>query len=275
MNSTDFVELIPYDACPLCGATALEVEHQADCSQYPHYQPPLTPVLVWMRCRACRHSFRSGFYTDAAFQVLFQKTHDGQQTGQDYERQRHVWGRVIQRVLPHRQSGLWIDIGFGNGALLLTAAEYGFVPYGCDLRQANVEALRGFGIQADCADFTQLSVEPKASVISMCDVLEHMQFPLQGLSAAHRNLIPEGVLVLSMPNRGSPLWRLLDQAGKNPYWGEMEHFHNFSRESLYRLLEAAGFTPLEYGISERYRACMEVLATKTPAGSSDDTAPQP
>jgi protein O-GlcNAc transferase len=48
----------------------------------------------------------------------------------------------------------------------------------------------------------------------------------------------------------------------NPYWGEIEHYHNFSRARLYTLLEEFAFKPQSYGISERYRACMEVIATK-------------
>lgn len=65
-----------------------------------------------------------------------------------------------------------------------------------------------------------------------------------------------------MPNSESMLWRALDQTKTNPYWGELEHYHNFSRTRLYQLLEETGFEPVIYGISERYRACMEVIARK-------------
>lgn len=42
----------------------------------------------------------------------------------------------------------------------------------------------------------------------------------------------------------------------------LEHCHNFGRSRLWALLEECGFKPAEYGVSERYRACMEVLAIK-------------
>jgi hypothetical protein len=71
-----------------------------------------------------------------------------------------------------------------------------------------------------------------------------------------------GVLFISLPNSDSMLWRALDRENANPYWGELEHYHNFSRERLYRLLRETGFEPLRYGISERYRACMEVIARR-------------
>jgi predicted O-linked N-acetylglucosamine transferase (SPINDLY family) len=63
-----------------------------------------------------------------------------------------------------------------------------------------------------------------------------------------------------MPSYGSPVWRLLDKEKRNPYWGEMEHYHNFSRQRLYDLLEETGFSPLNYSISDRYRVGMEIVA---------------
>jgi hypothetical protein len=47
--------------------------------------------------------------------------------------------------------------------------------------------------------------------------------------------------------------------------GSIEHYHNFSRSRLYALLRETGFEPVRYGISERYRACMEVIARKARA----------
>ena len=95
----------------------------------------------------------------------------------------------------------------------------------------------------------------------MADVLEHMPFPRAALTHIRKLLVPEGMLFLSMPNSESFVWQTLDRAGNNPYWGEIEHFHNFGRSRLYSLLNEFGFTPVRYGVSERYRACMEVIAT--------------
>lgn len=262
MDNNRFEELIPYEACPLCGSKDFSTHKRADCSKYPHFRLPLSPTLTWMKCSVCMHSFRDGFYTEQAFAILFEKTHPNQTVGYDYERQRTVWARVIEKVVPHQRSGLWVDVGFGNGALLLTAAEFGFEPFGIDLRERNVADLHALGVACAVRDFAQTNVEPRASVISMCDVLEHMQFPLKSLASAHRNLQVGGVLLLSMPNQGSPVWQLLDRAGQNPYWGEMEHFHNFSKQLIEKILSQVGFLPVAYGVSERYRACMDIIAVR-------------
>ena len=68
--------------------------------------------------------------------------------------------------------------------------------------------------------------------------------------------------ILSMPNTENVLWKILTQQNINPYWGELEHYHNFSRTRLYSLLSEYGFEPVRYGISERYRLCMEIVCIK-------------
>jgi hypothetical protein len=98
-------------------------------------------------------------------------------------------------------------------------------------------------------------------VITMADVLEHMPYPRLGIRKA-RALIAadgsrDGVLFVSCPNMDSAAWRSMEP---NPYWWEVEHYHNFTRDSLYRLLREEGFAPDSYAVSRRYRAGMEVIA---------------
>jgi 2-polyprenyl-3-methyl-5-hydroxy-6-metoxy-1,4-benzoquinol methylase len=255
-------ELVRYEACPLCDSLAIAQDHDGNCSRHPLYKPELSAVLRWMRCTSCGHSFRNGYYTEAAFARLFDDTNLRQRAGYDLEGQRPISARMIDRVLPYQSSGTWLDVGPGNGSLLLTAEEYGFTPIGIDLREDNVDALNRLGVHAFCQDLRDIGIEPACAVISMADVLEHMPFPADALQAAHKLLRDGGVLVLSMPNLDSPLWKLLDARNENPYWNELEHFHNFSKSRLYSLLAAHGFRPVRFDISERYRVCMEVLAIR-------------
>ena len=256
-------ELIDYPACPLCASRTMAPLRSADCSQHPRYHPQLSRTMHWMQCSACRHVFRSGYYSEAALKVVFGGTNDSQVVGHDLERQRQVSALMIEKVLPYQVSGTWLDVGFGNAALLFTAQEYGFAPVGLDLRRQSVEALRQWGVSAYCKDVAEFELPQPASVVSMADVLEHMPYPKVSLEAARRLLQPGGVLLVSMPNMGSVVWKALDDVNANPYWGEIEHCHNFDRERLYALLAECGFEPVRYGVSHRYRVCMEVVAIKT------------
>lgn len=73
-------------------------------------------------------------------------------------------------------------------------------------------------------------------------------------------------MLLSMPNTDTLLWALMTQHNANPYPGELGHYHNFGRARLYDLLREVGLEPVRYGISERYRVCMEVVAKRRTDG---------
>ena len=255
-------ERVLYSECPLCGHAELTDRMSGDCTGHALYQPSLSPRIRWKSCAACGHVFTEGYYTEAALNLIFGGTHENQKFGHDIENQRQVSARMIEKVLPHAAQGRWLDVGFGNGSLLFTAYEYGFEPVGTDLRSANVDLMNSLGIEAYCSDICALSLDRTCSVVSMADVLEHMPYPKDGLIAAHRLMDEGGVLLISMPNMDNVVWLALDQANSNPYWGEIEHYHNFSRSRLYALLRETGFEPVRYGISERYRLCMEVIARR-------------
>ena len=122
--------------------------------------------------------------------------------------------------------------------------------------------MRKQGFVVHACNIHELAGIEQYDMISMCDVLEHMPFPTCGLIAAQRLLKPNGYLFVSLPNSDSPLWRAMDNANVNPYWIEIEHYHNFSRRRLYALLDEYGFCPERCWVSNRYKACIDVLATR-------------
>ncbi|RFC68306.1 class I SAM-dependent methyltransferase [Mesorhizobium denitrificans] len=218
--------------------------------------------MHWLRCDDCGHIFTEGYYTDECCNLIFSKANEHQTIGHDFERKRYIASKMVDKVLPYASSGTWLDVGFGDGALLLTAHEYGFDPVGIDLREENVQALANLGVRSFCGDIAELKLDEPCSVISMADVLEHIPYPAEALKAANRLLDQDGILLISTPNIDSFAWRILDGQKANPYWGELEHYHSFGRVRLYELLKHCGFTPVRYGISARYRLGMEVLAQK-------------
>ncbi len=261
-------ERILFNNCPLCGSASMTDAAIGNCSRHPLFHPSLSETIRWKRCQACTHVFTEGYYTDEACRIIFSKTNENQQVGVNIEQTRGISARMIEKVLPFVSSGPWLDVGFGNGSLLFTAQEYGFKPIGLDLREDNVRRMQEFGVEAHCVDVSRLQLTGDCAVISMADVLEHIPFPKDALIAAQRLLNENGILYISMPNIDAMAWRVLDQQNANPYWGELEHYHNFGRRRLYALLRQYGFEPIRYGISERYRVCMEVIAMKRARPSS-------
>lgn len=256
---------IAYKTCPLCdGSDAIE-ECVADCSHHPLYSHELPKAQRWLRCRQCDHVYVDGYFSKEAQDLLFSGGHTYQTPGQEIENTRYISARMVEVVceLLPASTGRWLDIGFGNGSLMTTAAEFGFQVVGLDMREPNIKLMREYGFEAHAVEFEKYQPSELFDVISMADVLEHMSFPKGALRHAHELLREGGLIFLSMPNSDSFLWSFLSQEKINPYWGELEHYHNFGRRRLYSLLEECGFKPLRYGVSARYRACMEVVAQKS------------
>jgi 2-polyprenyl-3-methyl-5-hydroxy-6-metoxy-1,4-benzoquinol methylase len=175
---------------------------------------------------------------------------------------RKVSARIVERVARHAQGGEWLDVGAGDGSLVFTAAEWGYNVVGTELRIDNVEMLLKLGYMAYWNDIEDIESVDRFSVVSMADVLQCAPFPKRALAAAHRIMRRGGALFVSMPNMATIAWRLLDASGANPYWGEIEHCHNFTRERLVKLIEQEGFKVAEYNVAEHGPTGMEVIAIK-------------
>jgi len=255
---------IPFTACPLCGSAHFEEARIGDASHHPLYKPELPARMRWVRCADCGHDFTDGYFSQRALEILFADTNANQKPGADPYGGRAIAAKMVEKVRAALGGvrGRWLDVGFGSGALLGTAAEYGFDVVGLDLRRENVEWMKDSGIEAQALEFTEYRPNARLSVISLADVLEHVPFPKDFLRHAHELLADDGVLFVSMPNADALVWKTAERAGQNPYFGELEHLHNFGRKRLSALLEECGFSVVSYGISERYLMCMELIVTK-------------
>lgn len=253
---------IKFAKCPLCQSSDFNLIHTANCSGHRLYVPEIPSKIEWMCCRPCGHVFTDGYFSEIQNAALFKNAHAHQIPGSNIEDGRFIAARIVDRISSRTQGKRWLDVGFGDGSLLLTAREFGFDVVGTDLRQAAEEALSELGIQTHKAALEELPKEWQFDIISMADVLEHTPFPKATLTAAHARLASGGLLFVSCPNSEAAPWDVLTAQSANPYWWEIEHFHNFSRTRLYALLKETGFEPIHYAVSERYRMGMEIVARR-------------
>lgn len=266
-----FCARVLFEACPLCGGEGAVEVREADCTAHPLYRPELGSVVRWRGCRSCGHLYTEGWFDAERQQRLFARANAHQVAGANVETARHHAAAIVERVSTVRGEigGRWLDVGFGDGALFTTAAEFGYEAVGIDVRGDSQQTLCAMGYDARQADFLDFEDDGPFDVVSMADVLEHLPRPAEGLARARDLLRPGGVLFVSMPNVDCYAWRHLDAIGQNPYWGELEHYHNFSREHLYWLLGREGFRPCHYAVGRRYRATMEVIAAREDQAGAD------
>lgn len=269
-----------FSQCPLCDSTIDQCEQHrtGDARHHPLYTDQLPATMNWLRCTACAHVFTADYWSADGERVVFSAAHAFQLPGtQQTEFLRNQWAPTVSRVaglLAGSRSRAavfaaaaanrptWLDIGFGNGGLVMTADEFGFAATGVDVRAEAVERLGSLGYAAVCANFSELQIERPVDILSMADVLEHLHDPRDALRKARSILVSDGLLYISCPNSETSTWRQWENTATNPYWGELEHYHNFSRQTLLDLLEQEGFTVIDYYVSSRYYSCMEIVAHK-------------
>jgi protein O-GlcNAc transferase len=253
-------ERIAYEACPLCDSTGFSFLKAAERPADHPYAAHTESMVSWCRCGSCGHIFTEGYHPAAIKETVFAQPVAHHSVGHDVEAQRFFAGRIVGQIAKLKPGGDWLDVGAGDASLLFTAEEWGYRPAAVEWHPANAKALELLGYEVHSAPLETLDMPSRFSVISMSDILQMTPFPRTALTAARQMLQPGGILFLTLPNMASVVWRFMDMNDNNPYWGEIEHYHNFTRERLYKLLEESGFRPIFYSVSERYRACMDVIA---------------
>jgi SAM-dependent methyltransferase len=188
---------------------------------------------------------------------------------------RAMWTPVVDKavgllggyraIMGHASRPLWVDVGCGDGALIMTAADCGVAAVGLETRSSAATRIRGLGGNALAHDFMTLKFEVVLDVLSMMDVLEQMPHPRAALRKAAQVLRPGGVLVIGAADMTSSSWKVMEAEKANPYWTDLERCHNFGRDRLIALLGDSGFEVADFRLSERSRAQLELYAVRKQA----------
>jgi len=147
-----------------------------------------------------------------------------------------------RRFLAHPpiDKGELLDVGCGIGMFLDQARFLGFEVTGLDFDKAALEmAKKRYGLSdlhaMDLLQFGKVFPDRRFDIITMFEVLEHLDNPGQTLQQARDMLRLGGWLVLSVPNRNK-WFPGRDLADYPPH-----HFTRWSRESLWFALRYCGF----------------------------------
>ncbi len=141
-----------------------------------------------------------------------------------------------------------LDLGCGNGALTRALARAGFDALGCDADREGIEhaiiAGGQFIVASIYDDPVKLGQEQFDAIVS-AEVIEHLFSPHRLPEFAAAILKPRGYLIVTTPYHGYLKNLALSLFNKwdkhlDPFW-EGGHIKLFSRKTLSRMLEEAGF----------------------------------
>lgn len=132
----------------------------------------------------------------------------------EYEDTREPRLRQADRLLaefPDTASakGSLLDIGAGSGILLEAAKQVGLKVRGIEPSHWLIEQARERGLNIDQGILDRNSYTEKFDLITIIDVIEHVQDPVSLLENARDLLADKGYLMVVTPDRGSVLARVM------------------------------------------------------------------
>jgi SAM-dependent methyltransferase len=233
------------DVCSLCGADkGVAVQDQTLA-----LAGLGTAALSFGYCRSCGHIYQLRRASDDLLRRHYEAFSN--YTCFDPESARsappsNLTKRLLTLAEARAPKGLAYEVGCATGYHLVHFRRAGWDVGGCDpSAKAVAQAKDIFAIELDCGtDAEMLPRRSNLSVVLFSHVLEHMTDPAGALKYAHGALSDDGVVLLEVPCATAP--PLVP-----PGWFAFEHLHYFSETSLWKLLRAAGFEPIETRISYR------------------------
>jgi radical SAM superfamily enzyme YgiQ (UPF0313 family)/2-polyprenyl-3-methyl-5-hydroxy-6-metoxy-1,4-benzoquinol methylase len=235
------------EACPLCGEPATRLL----------YTLPDFRVFRCPRCALVLRDARpnadeaAAMYDDPRYveSDLFANWHA------DYDEQSaevRMFEAALDRLGQATTPGKLLDVGCAKGLFLHLAQKRGWQPYGVEIsRPAAAFARQEFGLEVFNGTLEQAQFPPESfDVVSLWDLIEHLDDPFGFLREAARVLKPGGIIVILTPNHDSLITRMAYLL----YHASARHFHKpldliydyhhnwyFSRQTITRALQQAGF----------------------------------
>ncbi len=174
--------------------------------------------------------------------------------------ERHL--RPLEDIMPPGDGKRLLDVGCHVGVFVEIAARHGWDAWGVEpshwaaayARQAGLQVVEGT-LATDGFDTASFDV------VTMWDVIEHVEQPSAEVRAASRLLKPGGLLVIHTMDLNSLFARLM---GRRWPWLMEMHVYYFTRRTLAMLLEQAGFQILSVQPQGRYLR-LGYLATRIAA----------
>lgn len=117
---------------------------------------------------------------------------------------------VLERFARYRRSRRIVDIGCGAGGFIAVAARHGWEAMGTEAAPGAGELARAAGATVLIGERALDAIEDaSADVVTLWEVVEHVDDPVGLLAGSRRILRPGGLVYLTTPNFGSLQRRLL------------------------------------------------------------------
>jgi 2-polyprenyl-3-methyl-5-hydroxy-6-metoxy-1,4-benzoquinol methylase len=220
------------------------------CKNTHHFSPSFSfPEFKLITCESCGLIFIPAsdylppdyyeHYKDAATAVEVAKSNPELKRLVNLDR--YHW------LVKFKPSGKVLDVGAGWGHFVWAGKETAFEVQGIEPSKENAEfAVTYLGAAVRHGSFYSMTERDEFDVVTMWDVLEHINDPISFVQQTNRVLKPGGIVVIKVPDASSFSARFF---GKNWYNIGHEHVNLFGKKNLSSLLEREGFQVIKISLT--------------------------
>lgn len=152
--------------------------------------------------------------------------------------------KKIQNSTAERLQTL-LDIGAANGYFVELATFNGYVAKGIEVSQSAVLWANNLGRNVSCSSIEDFVTDEKFDVITLLDVLEHLESPKIAIQKISSMLNNAGLLVINVPDQSSLFARICGL--KWHAYLPPEHWFYFGKKSLSHLLINSNYEIMDIG----------------------------
>jgi len=157
------------------------------------------------------------------------------------------WKQITKRIfefneqrLPSLPPGRMLEVGCASGSFLDKMASQGWEVAGIEFSEKAAESARSLGYSVHTGSL-ETAPNPKQNyaLVVAWMVLEHLHDPILCLKKLHSWVVPEGWLVISVPNTASLEFQLFKDA-----WFALQlpnHLYHYTPKTLNQVLERGGW----------------------------------
>jgi len=205
-----------------------------------------------VQCRHCGHIYSNPRWSAGqlieAYIAVEDETYLAEQVGREQTFARHL--AALERYTGAGQNRPLLDVGAYVGVFVKVALAAGWQATGVEPSRWAIQTARQSGLPLIEGTLEAEALrDQRFDVVTMWDVIEHMPDPAAELASAFQLLNPGGVLAVHTMDIASPTARLM---GRRWPWLMDMHVHYFSRRSLEKFLQKAGFEIIWTGAQGRY-----------------------
>jgi 2-polyprenyl-3-methyl-5-hydroxy-6-metoxy-1,4-benzoquinol methylase len=161
----------------------------------------------------------------------------------------YIYSKIVRQAKDLLQLNLkqvlnkpkWLDIGCGLGYLIDVAFDNGFAVKGTEFNEYAVQYMRSkYVYPVECGIIEDIEFDEKFDVVSMMDVIEHLQDPFGDMIRIKELMKTGGILIILTMDSDSLMSRIMGKKLED-FRRFREHLFFFGKKSLSAILDQNGF----------------------------------